>query len=241
MNKKLAGAVIVLIIAAVLLFLFINNRPGTGSDVEYKNEKYGFALTMDEEFDQNVEIQEAENTVYFVSREIQATQPDMIFGVIGRIEIYDKSEFTKATMLESGEAYGLKYLGENDTYLFGWAHATDVQVPPGDEKLLNNFRSLENDFDEIIKSFTAMKALPPETSEVKTDTGRYVGLADNNFFEVKISGVPDEKAYKVFMITDQIRSKFESLDLQGDEEIKLKYKENEYGQNAVEDIEKINQ
>ena len=47
-----------------------------------------------------------------------------------------------------------------------------------------------DDINKIAKSFmvTNPKIL------VKTETGRYQGLADNNFFEVKISGVPDESA-----------------------------------------------
>lgn len=240
MNKKAAVLVVALVVIAAGLLYYYFNPAENGETSEYKNDQYGFSLAMDEEFMESVEIKAEDHTVYFVSREIQAEQPEMVFGVVGRIEIFDKSEFTKTKMLEAGDSYGLKYLGENETYLFGWAHATDVQVPPGEQNLLDKFRDLENEFDLIIKSF---KTFPPasQASEIKTDTGRYVGLADNNFFEVKISGVPDEKAYKVFMITDQVRSKFESLDLQGDEEIKLIYKENEYGQNAVEDIEKINQ
>lgn len=235
MNKKSIIIIISLIVLAVLAIMLFN-KPEETSAVEYKNDKYGFALTFDQEFNQSVEIKEGDQVVYFVSKEIQATQPDMILGVVGRIEIYDKTDFTKETMLESGDAYGLKYLGENNRYYFGFAYATDVQVPPGDKSLNIKYRALEEDFAEIIKTFKTMDTL---AAEVKTDTGRYVGLADNNFFEVKISGVPDEKAFKVFMISAQIRSKFESLNLQEDEEIKLKYIENEYGQNVVEDIERI--
>ncbi|GEM_PF-235082 len=237
MNKKAAIIAVALIIAAGLLYFYFN-QADTGEITEYKNDQYGFTLAMDEKFKESVEIKAEDHTVYFVSREIQAQQPDMVFGVVGRIEIYDKSEFTKDKMLEAGDSYGLKYLGENETYLFGYAHATDVQVPPGDEKLLEKFRSLELDFDQIIKSF---KTFPPaiQASDVKTDTGRYVGLADNNFFEVKINGMPEDKAFKVFMISEKVRSSFEQLDLQEDEEIKLKYIENQHGQNVVQEITRI--
>lgn len=137
MNKKAAIIAVALIIAAGLLYFYFN-QADTGEITEYKNDQYGFTLAMDEKFKESVEIKAEDHTVYFVSREIQAQQPDMVFGVVGRIEIYDKSEFTKDKMLEAGDSYGLKYLGENETYLFGYAHATDVQVPPGDEKLLEN-------------------------------------------------------------------------------------------------------
>lgn len=236
MNKKSIIIILGLIILSVLLFLFFNkNEPATA--VDFVNDKYGFALTLDEEFNENVVIKEEGQVFYFVSKEIQATQPDMIFGMVGRIEIYNKTEFTEETMMDSGEAYSLKYLGENDRYYFGWAHATDVQVPPGEESLTEKFRALEADFAEVIKTFKTMDALAPEA---KTDTGSYVGLADNNFFEVKISGIPDDdKAYRVFMISGEVRSKFESLNLLEGEEIKLQYFENEHGQNVVEDINRI--
>ncbi len=237
MNKKAAIIAVALVIAAGLLYFYFNPAD-TGEITEYKNDQYGFTLAMDEAFKESVEIKTGDHTVYFVSHEIQAQQPEMVFGVVGRIEVFDKSEFTKTKMLEAGDPYGLKYLGENETYLFGWAHATDVQVPPGDQNLLDKFRSLEKDFDLVIKSFKTFSPVN-QASDVKTDTGRYVGLADNNFFEVKISGVPEDKSFKVFMISEQVRNRFEQLDLQEDEEIKLKYIENQYGQNVVQEIERI--
>lgn len=79
------------------------------------------------------------------------------------------------------------------------------------------------------------------TGETKIDSGRFNGLADANFFEVKISGVPDSVQPKVFMLTDDVREKFQNLNLQQDDEIKLYYYETTDGQLAVTDIEKISQ
>ena len=94
MNKKSIIIILGLIILSVLLFLFFNkNEPATA--VDFVNDKYGFALTLDEEFNKSVEIIEENQVIYFVSKEIQATQPDMIFGMVGRIEIYNKTKFTK--------------------------------------------------------------------------------------------------------------------------------------------------
>jgi hypothetical protein len=244
MNKKSIILVSSLVILSLLLFVYFNKSNQT-ADVAYSNDKYGFALTLNEKFNKGVEIKEEAKVVYFVSKEIQAKQPEMIFGVIGRIEMFNKAEFTKETMMESGSAYSLKYLGENESYYFGWAHATDVQVPPGDNSLTKKYRALEKDFAEIIKTFKTIPVLPQILQpifqpELKTDSGRYVGQADNNFFEVKISGIPDdEKASRVFMISDKVRTKFESLNLQQGQVIKIKYIENEHGQNVVDDIEKI--
>lgn len=243
MNKKIVIGSLVIILVLAIVFLIKNSQPDqinqpnkTAGTKEYINDRYGFALTLDKDFANSVEIKEEGRTVFFVSKEIQAKQPETIFGVVGRIEIFSKAEFSKETMMQAGDAYGLKYLGENEAYYFGWAHATDVQVPPGDETLGKEYRALEKKFDEAIKTF---KTKETPTPEVKTDSGRYVGMADNNFFEVKISGVPEAMATKVFMISDKVRAQFDSLNLQTDEEIKIKYIQNEHGQNVVQDIEKI--
>jgi hypothetical protein len=234
MNKKSIILISSLVILSLFLITYFNKINQT--DVAYSNDKYGFALTMNEDFNKGVQIREEARVVYFVSKEIQAKLPEMIFGVIGRVEIFNKSEFTKEAMMESGSAYGLKFLAENETYYFGWAHATDVQVPPGDNSLTKKYRALEKEFAEIIKTFKTIPILQPE---MKTDSGRYIGQADNNFFEVKISGVPDEKASMVFMISDKVRTNFESLNLQQGQVIKIKYTPNEYGQNVVDSIESI--
>ncbi|WP_326907146.1 hypothetical protein [Sedimentibacter sp. MB31-C6] len=79
------------------------------------------------------------------------------------------------------------------------------------------------------------------TEDIKIDTGKFNGLADVNFFEVKISGVPDSIPPKMFMLTDDVREKFENLNLQQDDEVKVHYYETSDGQLIVTDIEKISQ
>ncbi|MEN6324727.1 MAG: hypothetical protein ABFD18_00750 [Syntrophomonas sp.] len=237
MNRRALAFAGIALLSVLLIFLFVKQKSDhADGPSEYINEKYGFTLTLDKEFAKSVEIKDKGRTIYLVSRDIQATQPDMIFGVVGRIEIYSKAESTKENINNAEDAYGLKYLGENAAYYFGWAHATDVQIPPGDESSAKNFRILENQADQLIKTFKIKEVTTPE---LKTDSGRYVGLADNNFFEIKISGVPDEKAAKVFMISDKIRTRFEILNLQPEEEIKIKYIQNENSQNVVQEIEKL--
>ncbi|WP_157677480.1 hypothetical protein [Dehalobacterium formicoaceticum] len=59
----------------------------------------------------------------------------------------------------------MKYLGENEIYYFGWAHATDVQVPEdasAEEK--NRFNKMEQEFNQIIKTFQFIEE--SEESEV---------------------------------------------------------------------------
>jgi len=237
MNKKLLLIIAGLIIIAVIC-IQVFKQPNQLPDVVYENEEYGFALTLNGQFNEKVDIEQEGNVIYFLSKEIANKAELPLFGVVGKIEVFSKTEYTKEDMLEAGSSYSLKYLGENEAYYFGWAHATDVQVPPGDEELLARFRALESEFEEIIKTFESRQA--SSSPEVQTDTGRYIGLADNNFFEVRISGVSnDESAFKVFMISNKVRDKFESFDLKEGEEIKLHYIENEHGQNVLQDIERI--
>lgn len=145
------------VIACAVLLGACNSKPN--QDVVYENEKYGFSLNLPGDFAQKVDLKEEGNLIYFVDKEVQAKHPEQVFGVVGRIETYDKKEFSRENLLELEDAYGLRYLGESGSYYFGWAHATDVQVPPNaSEKMLQNFRALEKEFDTVIGSFALKKA-----------------------------------------------------------------------------------
>ena len=75
---------------------------------------------------------------------------------------------------------------------------------------------------------------------IKTDSGAYMGQADNNSIEIRISGVQDENlAFRVFKISDEVRPAFESLLLQKDDEVKFDYYEQEVGQPVLMKIERI--
>jgi len=150
------------LVCAVLLSA-CNSKPK--QDIGYENEKYGFSLKLPGDFAQKVDIREEENFIYFIDKGVQAKHSEQVFGVVGRIETYDKKEFSRENLIELEEAYGLRYLGESGSYHFGWAHATDVQVPPNaSEKMLQNFRSLEKEFDTVIRSFTIKKAADGDAS-----------------------------------------------------------------------------
>jgi len=71
-------------------------------------------------------------------------------------------------------------------------------------------------------------------------TGKYIGLADNNFFEVLIDN-PAKQEYKVFMITEAVRSVFERLDLQKNDPVNIYYSANDAGQLEVMNIERLKQ
>ncbi len=121
----------------------------------YENNEFGFSLLIPPDFMNRVEIKEGSDSIYFVNKEIQAMLPEQIFGVVGRIEIYDKEKYSSDIIQSGADAYGLRYLGENENYYFGYAYATDVQVPPdAAQGLIEQFRSMEEQFEQIIKTFS---------------------------------------------------------------------------------------
>ena len=80
---------------------------------------------------------------------------------------------------------------------------------------------------------------PGDAADTKTDSGRYVGRADSNFIEINISGVPEEMAAKVFMLSDELKENFEDLGFETGDNVKFNYYVNDNGQNVITSIEKI--
>ncbi|MFA5385283.1 MAG: hypothetical protein WC364_11600, partial [Eubacteriales bacterium] len=73
--------------------------------------------------------------------------------------------------------YNLRYL-ESGVYYFGWAHATDVRVPPdASEKTKQDFWDLEKEFDTVIGSFT----MKPDDGQA----GEFSLMADNRPIKLK--------------------------------------------------------
>lgn len=73
----------------------------------------------------------------------------------------------------------------------------------------------------------------PDGREMMTDSGTYVGQADSNFIEIKISGVPEEKASRVFMLSPELKEGFEDLGLDTGDQIKFDYYVNENKVNVI--------
>ncbi len=138
----------------ILSFSVLLGACSDSPETIYDNHKYGFSINIPGDFAEAVRIKEEGNVLYFVDKETQDKYTDVIMGVVARIEIYDKKEFTKENLKELEEIYNLKYLGENENYYFGWALATDVQIPPGSqEELHERYLEFQEKFKEIIKTF----------------------------------------------------------------------------------------
>jgi cytochrome c1 len=83
---------------------------------------------------------------------------------------------------------------------------------------------------------SALQAEIQEDNILKA-TGAYVGLSDNNTFEVQI----EENTFKVFMLTEKTRPTFDKLKLQRGDKIAIDYCRNKAGQLETTKIERINE
>lgn len=86
---------------------------------------------------------------------------------------------------------------------------------------------------------TSSGTMDESNSGVKRDSGRYVGQIDNNFIEIKISGVPDNIAARSFMLGDRLKEEFEKLGLKTGNEIGFTYRVNDNGQMVISEIKKL--
>lgn len=73
--------------------------------------------------------------------------------------------------------------------------------------------------------------------DLKVDTGAYQGQIDSNIIEITISGVPEEKATRTFMLSDELKDEFENIQLSTGETIKFRYYIDEYERNVIVEIE----
>jgi len=73
----------------------------------------------------------------------------------------------------------------------------------------------------------------------ETDTGVFQGRIDNNFIEIAVSDVQKEETIKVFMLSDEVRQEFDSMELDIGEVVKFQYYKNENEQNVIVKIEKL--
>lgn len=73
--------------------------------------------------------------------------------------------------------------------------------------------------------------------DLKVDTGDYQGQIDSNIIEITISGVPEEKATRAFMLSDELKDEFENIQLSIGETIKFRYYIDEYERNVIVEIE----
>lgn len=153
----LSCMLLIIVIACAVLLGACSDKESR--DVIYHNDKYGFSIHLPGVFANRVDVWESGNCIYFVDKAVQAVHPEHPFGVVGRIEVYDKKELSLENLKELGGIYGFRFLGESEGYYFGWAHATDVQYPTeASDKTIEDYRTLEKEFNTIIDSFTLSEA-----------------------------------------------------------------------------------
>lgn len=73
--------------------------------------------------------------------------------------------------------------------------------------------------------------------DLKVDTGAYQGQIDSNIIEITISGVPEEKATRAFVLSDELKGEFENIHLSTGETIKFRHYIDECERNVIVEIE----
>lgn len=73
---------------------------------------------------------------------------------------------------------------------------------------------------------------------VKQGTGIYQGQIDNNSIEIKISGVPEDVAYRAFALTETAKASIEQLGIQEGDQVSFTYVEEERMQPQISEITK---
>ncbi|MDW7668560.1 MAG: hypothetical protein SCJ93_07030, partial [Bacillota bacterium] len=88
--------------------------------------------------------------------------------------------------------------------------------------------SESNDNEEITNGDepVSSETQEPNEEEIKIDSGTYVGLIDGNHIEIKISGVPEEMASKVFIVDEDVKSIIEE-EIVTEDQVKFEYYLNE--------------
>lgn len=110
---------------------------------------------------------------------------------------------------------------------------------PAEDSLTDSNISAENNQDPAEGIGMNDGSQPDQSDEIFTDTGRFMGRVDNNFIQVKISGVPDEIDPSELMLSENIKEEFNRLQLEDEEEIKFEYYINEHDQKVIINIWKI--
>lgn len=87
---------------------------------------------------------------------------------------------------------------------------------------------------------TPSENIPDEKAqETHTDSGIYAGQIDSNFIEIKISGVPEEKAIRAFQLSEEVKNRFDEYGLETGDEIRFTYIPQEGKNDMIMSIEKI--
>jgi uncharacterized protein YxeA len=131
------------------------------------------------------------------------------------------------------------FVGQSRFFL----HSNIVNSPSDVVKQQEEMQPSQNEDEQISPSDAPSDNSQNENEsekDIKTDTGTYQGQIDNNFIEITISGVPEENATRVFMLSDEVKDEFLDMQLSIGEVIKFRYFLNEDEQNVIVGIETLN-
>lgn len=121
----------------------------------------------------------------------------------------------------------------NDTNNPGMPTKQQTEVLPSQEAVENTYS------DNVQLPSEDTQSDDKSQPEIKIDTGTYQGQIDSNFIEIAISGVPEENATRVFMLFNELKEKFDEMQLSTGECIKFQYFINEAEQNVIRKIQRL--
>lgn len=152
--------------------------------------------------------------------------------------VLSKSDDGKYTVLEYKTPQDGEYYVASVKKLFPEKYQ-DTILKRTNVKMLEEIvrQKAENFFNSSEKADTSLTDKDRD-GELKNGTGQYIGLIDQNSIEIKISGVPEEKAIMVFRLSASVKSKFDSYDLKNGDTVEITYLKNGYDQLVIMSLTK---
>lgn len=133
--KLLITLIGIILLGATTIFTLTNKK----EQIIYRNENFGFVLTMDKKIFDKFKILEESSGVFFINKDVYEAYPYDKIGTVFRIEAYQKERVTIDDLEELNSIYNLEYIGENNKFYFGWAYPTDVAYPHDNEELKKSY------------------------------------------------------------------------------------------------------
>lgn len=132
-----------------------NKKPDTSSktnesEITYKNDKYGFTMTLPSSWKDKYCVTEAENKIIIRHKD---TFIKSKAGALFTITVFTPKDKWETEGKALQEAVGMQKLFEDDSTVYGFSTPTDVQYIPNDKKLCDEYNLMESNVSTIIKSF----------------------------------------------------------------------------------------
>ena len=145
--KKRSILLLVLACALIITLTACSNSAG----IVYENEQHGFNLTFPETWKDKYVIEENGRVVSVFHKDTKSEMEET--GRLFDIYVYSREEWETEGKIIS-EIITLKIIEEDDQKVFALGYPTDVQTIPGNNDLRDDYREMEQEIPDIIKTLT---------------------------------------------------------------------------------------